>query len=138
MYAAPIWFPNTSPSLIQKPQTIQNSVIHIATGCIRMTSIDQLHEENKMLSVRDHLSLISSQYLTKALQLNNPSRNAVTCLSGIRDKKTKTLQSRFLHRVASYLSSSILPHSDYGTTIMSLHTKVVSDSQFLLIHNHFL
>ena len=49
MYAAPIWFPNTSPSLIQKLQNIQNSALRIATGCIKVTSIDLLHEETKTL-----------------------------------------------------------------------------------------
>ena len=69
MYVAPIWFPNTSPSLIQKLQTIQNSALRIATGCVKMSFIDHLHEETKMLSGHDHLSLITSQYLKP----NNPS-----------------------------------------------------------------
>ena len=48
MYAAPIWFPITSPSLIKKLQAIQNSALRIATGCVKMTSIDHLHEETKI------------------------------------------------------------------------------------------
>ena len=39
MYAAPIWFPNTSPSLIQKLPSFQNSALRIATGCVKITSI---------------------------------------------------------------------------------------------------
>ena len=78
MYAAPIRLPNTSPSLIQKLQTIQNSIIHVATGCVKMASIDHLHEENKMLPVQDLLPLISSQYLARALQPNNPFHSVVT------------------------------------------------------------
>ena len=38
MYVALIWFPNTSPSLIQKLLTIQNSALRIAIGCVKMTS----------------------------------------------------------------------------------------------------
>ena len=71
MYAAPIWFPSTSPSHIQKLQTIQNSALRIATGCVKITSIDDLHEETEMLTDQDHLSLISFQYLDRALQPNN-------------------------------------------------------------------
>ena len=63
MYSAPIWFPNTSVSLIQKLQTIQNSALRIATDCVKMTSMDHMHEEIKMLSVQDHLSLISSEIM---------------------------------------------------------------------------
>jgi len=55
MYAAPIWFPNTSPYLVQKLQTIQNSALRIATGCVEMASIDHLHEETKILPIQDHL-----------------------------------------------------------------------------------
>ena len=40
MYAAHIWFPNISPSLIQNLQTIHNSALRIATVCIKMTSTD--------------------------------------------------------------------------------------------------
>ena len=50
----------------------------------------------------------------------------------------QTLQSRFLHCVAPNLSSGILPTTDYGTTIKSLHTKAVSDSKYLLSHNSVL
>ena len=51
MYAAPIWFPNASPSLTQKLHNIQNSALRTATGCVNMTSIDHLHEETKMLPI---------------------------------------------------------------------------------------
>ena len=68
MYAAPNWFPTASSLLIQKLQAIQNSALRIATVCVKMTSIDHLHEKKtKMLPVQDHLSLISSQYLVRAL-----------------------------------------------------------------------
>ena len=61
MDEAPIRLPKISPSLIQKLQTIQNSTLRIATGCVKMTSIDHLHEETEMLPVQDHFSLISYQ-----------------------------------------------------------------------------
>ena len=77
MYAAPIWFLITSSFLIQKLRSIQNSAFYIATGCVRLTSIDHLYEQTKMLPVQYHIFLISSQYLTKALQPNNPSHSVV-------------------------------------------------------------
>ena len=57
MHASPIWFPNTSSSLIHKLQIIQNSALRIATGCDKMTSIYHLHEETKMLPVQDDLPI---------------------------------------------------------------------------------
>ena len=76
-------------TFVQKSDPIQWS------GPLKMTYIDHLHEETKMLPVQDHLSLTIS------------------------------------HRVAPYPSSGILPHSDYGATIKSLHTRVVSNSKSL-------
>ena len=113
MHAAPIFFPNISPSLIQKLKAIQNSAVLIATGCVKMASVEHLHEETEMLHVQDHLSLIWSQYLTRALQPDNPSHSVVTSPSVIRNL-IQTLQSRFLHCVATYISSGILPLSNYG------------------------
>jgi len=43
----------------------------------------------------------------------------------------QTLQSRFLHCVVPYLSSGIIPPTDYVTTIKSLHTEAVSDFKSL-------
>ena len=67
IYAATIWSPNTSSSPVHKLQTIQNSALHIATGCVKMASIDHLHDETEMLLVQDHLSLICFQHLARAL-----------------------------------------------------------------------
>ena len=62
-YAAPIWYPNASRTSIQKLQTIQNSALRVATGCLMMSSIDHLHMEAELMTVREHLDMLSSQYL---------------------------------------------------------------------------
>ena len=67
----PAWFPNAALSSILKPQTLENSVLRVATGCIKMTSIVLLHEETKVLPIQDHLSLQCSQYLARTVQPNN-------------------------------------------------------------------
>ena len=51
-----------------------NSTLRIATGY-------HLHQETKMLSVQDHLSLIISKYLPRALQSNNSSHNGYQLFS---------------------------------------------------------
>ena len=94
-------------------------------------------QKETILPVQDHLSLISSQYLARALQPNNPSNSVVTSPSGSRNMK-QTLQSRFIHWVVPHLSSGILPLTDYGTTIKSLHIRAVSNSKSLLSHNRVL
>ena len=49
-----------------------------------------------------------------------------------------THQSRLLQCVAPHLSSGIIPPTDYGTTIKSLHTRAVSISKSFLSHNRVL
>ena len=98
MNPAPIWFPKTSPFLIQKLNNIQNSTLRIATGRARIASIDHLRVETAMLPVKDHLYLISSQYLARTVQTNKPFHSVVTSPSDIRNMK-QALQSRFLHCV---------------------------------------
>ena len=38
-YAAPIWYPNSSPTSISKLQRIQNAAIRVIIGCHRLTAI---------------------------------------------------------------------------------------------------
>ena len=124
-YAPAIWFPNASPSNIKALQTIQNSALRIATGCVKMSSISHLHAETKVLPVKEHLSLLCSQELAKSLQPSHPSFNTVTSPSGPRNMK-QTLQSKFLPTVAPYLVDGSLPPQNYRSTIKSLHTEAVA------------
>ena len=84
-YASPIWFPNSSPSSIQKLQTIQNSALRIATGCVKMCPTDHLHAETHVLPVKDHLSLLCSQFLAKSLQ---PTISPLLCNSHLTIRTT--------------------------------------------------
>ncbi|KAF2344177.1 Reverse transcriptase domain [Trinorchestia longiramus] len=72
-YAAPIWFPNASPSSIAKLQTIQNAALRIASGSHKMASASHLHRETGVLPVADHLSLLCSQYLFSSLRPHHPN-----------------------------------------------------------------
>ena len=93
-YAAPVWFPNTSATSRKKLQVIQNSALRIATGCVKMSGIDDLHAEAKMLKVEDHLRMLCSQFLATCLQPGHPSLPIVTADSGPREQK-QTLQKCF-------------------------------------------
>ena len=93
-YAAPIWFPNTSASSRKRLQVMQNSALRVATGCLKMTGIDDLHAEAKMLKVEDHLRMLCSQHLATCLQPSHASFPAVTADSGPREIR-QTLQRSF-------------------------------------------
>ena len=69
-YAAPVWSINTSESNIGKIQCARNELLRIITGSHKMSSIDHIHSETKMLQV-DHLNLLSAQYLVQCLDTEN-------------------------------------------------------------------
>ena len=89
-----------------------------------MSPIQHLHSETKTLPVKDHLSLISTQFLARALQPTHPSHPYVTSPPGPRSMKN-TLQSLFLHQVQPYLVDGTLPPDTYRNTISSLHSEAV-------------
>ena len=60
-YAAPIWSTNTSDTSLGKIHRAQNKALRIITGSHKMSSIDHIHSETKMLHVEDHLNLLSAQ-----------------------------------------------------------------------------
>ena len=124
-YAAPIWFPNSSPSAIKQLQTIQNSALRIATGCVMMSSIDHLHAETSVLPVHNHLSLLCSQHLAKSLHPTHPSFNIVTSSSGPRSMK-HTLQSCFAPLLTPHLSENIILNPK--PVIKILHTEAVASA----------
>ena len=129
-YAAPVWFPNTAPSNINKLQRIQNSALRVATGCTKRTPIPHLHEETRVLPISDHLSMLSQQFLARSLQPGHPSHPVATAYPGPRGCKA-TLRSAFFtpHFYRSYTdsgtSSGIVPSSTFKSTIQSIHTDSV-------------
>ena len=70
-YAAPVWSTDASDTSMEKIQRTQNEALRIITGSHKMSSIDHLHSETKMLLVKDHLNLISAQYLVHCLDTDN-------------------------------------------------------------------
>ena len=56
---------------IRKIQRAQNEALMVITGSHKMSSIDHLHNETKMLQVEDHLNLHSAQYLVHCLDTEN-------------------------------------------------------------------
>ena len=67
-YAAPVWSTNLRDTNYRNIQYTQNEALRIATGCHKMSSVDHLHVEAKMLKVREHSEPLSAQYLSRCLE----------------------------------------------------------------------
>ena len=70
-YAAPVWSTNLRDTNYRNIKYTQNKALRIATACHRMSSVDHLHVEAKMLKVREHPELLSTQYLARCLEPGN-------------------------------------------------------------------
>ena len=124
-YAAPVWFPNTSHSSIAKLQTIQNSALRIATGCVKMTDIDHLHTEAKTLKVGEHLKMLCSQFLATCLQPNHVSFPIVNADSGPRRIK-QSLQTGFRDQIDDLLVDGRI--TDIKEARKVIHTRAVREA----------
>ena len=65
-YASPAWASNLAETHYKTLQTIQNKALKIITGCTATTPTDHIHQETKVLKVKDHLDLRGTQILAAA------------------------------------------------------------------------
>ena len=77
-YAAPVWSTNLRDTNYRSIQYTQNEALRITTGCHKMSSVDHLHAEAKMLKVREHSELLSAQYLARCLEPGNLCHSITT------------------------------------------------------------
>ena len=136
-YAAPIVYPNYSASSIRRLQLIQNKSLRLITGCHSAASVDHLHSETEVLPVRDHLHLLSSQYLARAMQPDHPSFGVVSLPPGPRQMK-HTLASKCGPTVEPHLQDGVIPPAAYKETINRIHTETVGNAIRDRSHNRVL
>ena len=118
-YAAPVWSTNASESNIGKIQRAQNEALRIITGSHKMSSIDQLHSETKMLQVDDHLNLLSAQYLVQCLDTENVCHHITKMDLPPREIK-ETIFTRHYQTVLLLLANN------RKDTLQALHTSFVN------------
>ena len=117
-----------SSSSIATLQLVHNAAlrnVRIATGPLRMASVDHLHSETQFLPVKNGLELRWSQYLASALRPCHPSHKIVVSESGPRRKK-ETLLSIFIPSLSYLTLHGIGDLESYRQVIRSLHTAAVA------------
>ena len=118
-YAAPVWSTNASDTSLGKIQLTQNEALRIITGSHKMSSIDHLHSETKMLLVEDHLSLLSAQYLVHCLDTENVCHHITTLDHPLREMK-ETLFTRHNQNVLPLLANT------KKASLQAVHTSFVN------------
>ena len=75
---APVWSTNLRDTNCRNIQYTQNEVLRISTGCHKMSSVDHLHAEKNILTVREHSDLLPAQYLARRLEPENVNNSIIT------------------------------------------------------------
>ena len=118
-YTAPVWRPNLHDTNYRKIQCTKNEALRIATGCHKMSSIDNLHTEAEILKVREHSELLSAQYLARCLEPGNVCHSITTMATPERQMK-ETLYTRHRNTVEPKVVKN-----DRKATLQALHTDAV-------------
>ena len=77
-----------------------------------------------MLSVEQHLRLLSAQFLARALQPHHASHATVLLEQGPRNMK-HTLWSKVISDVEPFLVDGVVRPADFSGILSAIHTKIV-------------
>ena len=69
MHGCPIWSPNLSNT---HWQDLQNAALRTDTGCVKMSKVDHLHTEAKIMPVQQHNEMLLKQFLLATQQADHP------------------------------------------------------------------
>ena len=76
--SAPDWSTNLCDTNYINIKYTENEALRIATDGHKMSRVNHLHIEAKVLKVREHLELLSAQYLARCLESGNDSTYIAT------------------------------------------------------------
>jgi hypothetical protein len=125
-YATPIWSPQVSDTNWGKLQVIQNKALRIATGCYLKASPDHLHQECKILPVRQHCEMITKQYLAACHLPGHPGRKHLVRPPAPRPKK-HTLITRHKTELSTMIPNpQEFNEIENKNVLKQIHTKDVA------------
>ena len=119
-YASNAWRPNISQTSIRKMQVTQNMALRAITGLTKMTSIDTLHRETKILKIEQHLDMIGAQAAAKYENPQHPLHKFLTAPKPPRNMKETpaSFYKKFIPRENLTVQQKV----------KKIHTDVVRDS----------
>ena len=87
-YGNSVWSPIISDTCWRNLQITQNQFLKTATGCFASTSSDHLHQETKVLPIRDHATMLTEQYILAMHLPGHPGQKHLDRPPPQRDMKT--------------------------------------------------
>ena len=128
-YGCPIWTPNLSDTHWQDLQSCQNAALRTATGCVKMSKVDHLHAEAKIMPVREHNEMLSKQYLLATQQADHPNHCDLDAPPPDRLMK-KTLRSSYGQSILDLIpeGEAGVDAARYKTALKTIHSLSVMET----------
>jgi hypothetical protein len=124
-YASSIWSPLVSDTNTQKLQTIQNAALRTITGCTRDTNSQHLHEETKIIPIKEHLNLLEIQYHNKTLNQNHPLHTLNIHSPNKRNIRPSIFNSSYNNPNLENYDPSLFDHNKIRNLNTEAHTAAV-------------
>jgi hypothetical protein len=122
-YASPAWAPAVAKSNLDRLQVAQNGCLRTATGCVKSTQVQHLHDETKVLPIRDHLNMIGTQFIAKIYNPAHPNHNLTSL-----PRRSRHMKQTPYHYYNQQYAAAHPPHGDGVNTKNFLHTHFTQKS----------
>ena len=96
-YAVPVWAPGINDTLMTRVQPLQNQALCTVNGCHSMTAESHLQDECKILTVRDHCTLLIRQHLINCKDSCHPNHGNTWSENTDRARQVRCGLSHFLN-----------------------------------------
>ena len=123
-YCAPVWTPTLSATAWTSLQASQNAAVRVATGCVKMTAVDHLQAEAKMMGVQDHCEMLSQQFLLATTLPDHPNHSNIDAAPPRLMKST--LRTRFADSVRPLTADGVTDSVSYKQGLKTIHTNCVA------------
>ena len=119
-YASPVWSTNIRGTNYINILCTQHEALRIAIRCHKMSGVDHLHIEAKVLKVRDHSELLAAHYLARCLEPGNVSNSITT-----KDSRKRWMKEALFTRHRSTIEQRMVA-KDRKTTLRTIETSTVN------------
>ena len=102
-------------------QRAQNSALRIATGCLKMADVAELHQGAWELPVRQHNKLIFQQFAIAFNLPQHPCHQLCHRPPDVRPDRRRYLIGRYKPNIRQYHAKEPLSNTSYKSAISSIH-----------------
>lgn len=126
-YGAPIYAPQLSDSNWSLLQRAQNSALRTITGCHTMTHQDHLHQEAKILPIRDHTEMMAKQHILRCHLPTHPNFDITQQESPPRHIRRSAFR-KYKDEITQHIPTTGQTSRTLQRGITNIHTHTVNNS----------